>query len=335
MKPKTKPTRSAPVWGNLAYGLFLLCALGVGSVFGWASRNKILTDIVTNPIGFLTMDPRRAFGGDDSTTLLILGCDEDRLYHGVLKNGHNVLRKYSRSDMILIARLDFLKNEITGISIPRDTMCNVPGWPNPPHKINSYHAIAKESQADEAEKQAVEYLIPQVHIDKVVVLDFEAMQRLVNMVGGVTVNVPEKMDYDDTAGFLHIHLTPGTHHLDGYNAMGYVRFRHDTEGDFGRQQRQKDLLNAFKESAFRNVMALPEVLSQGKIALNNALNDDQLEALAAFARRVPKEKIRMGMVPVVDGPHTFLLLDKKRLPKVLEQYGFIAPQAPSETAATQ
>jgi anionic cell wall polymer biosynthesis LytR-Cps2A-Psr (LCP) family protein len=158
----------------------------------------------------------------------------------------------------------------------------------------------------------------------VVVLDFDAIQKLVDLVGGVSVDVPKRMKYTDKAGELYIDLEPGVQKLNGYNAMGFVRYRHDAESDLGRQKRQKDFLMAFKDAVFHDLPALPEILTGGQVALNGALDDKQLEALASFAHRVPQQNIRMGMVPVTDGgPGGTLLLDKRALPAALEKYDFV------------
>jgi LCP family protein required for cell wall assembly len=325
--------------GNIAYGFFLAGALAVGSVYGWAGRSNIIGPIIRNPLGFMNTDPRIAFDGKNSETLLILGCDEDRFYRGVKLHGQNIYKKFARSDMMLIAKLNFDTNTITGLSIPRDTSCRIPQFDGKrvlggTHKINAFHELAPPKEADEVTKLAVAQILPTIHIDKVVDLDFDAIQKLVDIVGGVQINVPKEMNYDDNAGELHIHLHPGEQKLNGYNAMCFVRFRHDRESDFGRQQRQKDFLTAFKSSALRNPLALPELAEQGKACLNYALDDNELLALAAFARKVPSQQIKMGMVPVKEGPGTKLVVDQKLLPARLAEFGFSDRPASTNEAST-
>jgi LCP family protein required for cell wall assembly len=315
------------ILGGVGYASWLGTALVIGSFLGWASRSPMLSTIVKNPLGWVNTDPRIAFGGRNTETLLILGCDEDRFYRGTKLHGQNIYKKFARSDMMLVTKLDFDNNTITGLSIPRDTECRVPELEKIPllrgsHKINAFHELAPPKEADEITKEAVNQILPTVPIDKVVDLDFEAIQKLVDIVGGVEVNVPKAMNYDDNAGELHIHLKPGLQKLNGYDAMCFVRFRHDRESDFGRQQRQKEFLASFKEAAFKNLGALPEIATQGKECLNNALDNEELLALAAFARRVPPQNIRMGMVPVVEGDGTRLHVDQKVLQKRLAEFGF-------------
>ncbi len=259
--------------------------------------------------------PQAAFKSD-STTFLILGCDEDLYYQG-----QTVLKHKARSDMMLVAKMDFKSRSITGVSIPRDTWCKLPGYDN--HKINAYHAIAKWGQEDALAKKAVEHTIG-VKIDKVITVDYTAFQHLVDLVGGVNVNVSKKMDYDDKAGNLHVHLTPGKHKLRGYDAMCYVRYRHSNAGvadtDFQRQQRQKDFLVGFKSAVMANVFSLPEIVQSAKDVLGNALTDDQISSLAFFSKGLQPNQIRLGVIPTYASGKG-LGVDRTKLSKVLAMYG--------------
>lgn len=297
-------------WYVLVCGIFL----AGGTAIGLAKRSplfwKMVSSTITGP-----PKPTEVFKSS-ATTFLILGCDEDLYYQG-----QTVLKHKARSDMMLVARMDFKKGEITGVSIPRDTWCKLPGYDE--HKINAYHAIAKWGQEDELAKQAVEHTIG-VDIDKVITIDYTAFQKLVDLVGGVKVRVTKKMDYDDNAGNLHVHLTPGIHKLNGYDAMCYVRYRHSSTGeadtDFQRQDRQKDFLVGFKASVLNNIFSLPEIVDSSKAVLGGALNDDQIQALAFFSKGVKPNKIRLGVVPTTEEGKG-LRVDRRKLPDVLAQFG--------------
>src|SRR5207253_927402 len=142
-------------------------------------------------------------------------------------------------------------NRITGVSIPRDTLAAPDGYKR--QKINAFHLLG----GPDLSKAAVESLIP-VQIDRVVVLNYKAFEDMIDLVGGVDVSVPKKMDYDDVRGHLHIHLKPGPQHLGGEDAVGFVRFRH-SDDDFHRQGRQKAFLLAFKNAVMHRPSALPQV----------------------------------------------------------------------------
>jgi LCP family protein required for cell wall assembly len=274
--------------------------------------------------------PEKAFDGKHTVILLLLGCDEDRFYRGTLLHGSNISRQYARTDMMLLTKLDFDNKKISALSIPRDTMVSVPGYKR--HKINAYFSFApfiKSSstpvllQRAALTQTAVEELLPGVKVDQSVVLNFDAFKSLVDLVGGIDLDVENKMDYDDDAGELHIHLKPGEQHLTGYEAMGYVRFRHDSESDFGRQARQKQFMLAFKQGVVSNLTKLPEVVNSGKKVLNGSLNDDQIIALFSFSRKVPPANIQMGMVPVLEKRNREIVLDTGKIEGTLRQFGFL------------
>ncbi|MEZ0325489.1 MAG: LCP family protein [Fimbriimonas sp.] len=311
-KRQEKP-RWIRILAGVGYCLFLFLVLSVAAFAGWVKQSPLVATIVKNAIiGGST--PEQSFG-KQSVTLLVLGCDSDYTY-----GGGKITRKYSRSDMMLVAKLDFAKRRITGVSIPRDTECQLPGYRS--MKINAYHAIAPEKEADGLTKQAVEHLLPGVMIDRVVTLDFEAFQKLVDLLGGVQVNIDKRMVYHDDAGHLHIDLKPGKQRLGGYESMGFVRFRH-SDSDFKRQDRQKAFLLAMKQEMLKpeNLKSLPQIVEQGKQVLNNALTDQELASLVSFAKEVKPENIKLGQIPVLEQRHsTNLSVDENRLLEVLNEF---------------
>lgn len=299
--------------GGLWYLVVCAIFLGGGSFVGWASRSSFLMKSIG---AMIHPDPPSETFQSDVQTFLILGCDQDVYYQSAY-----VTRHAARSDMMMVVRMNFKTKEITGVSIPRDTWCRLPGYSE--HKINAYHSIAKYGQEKELSKQAVEYLIG-VKIDRVLVLDYDALQRLVDVMGGVTVNVPRAMDYDDNAGKLHIHLKPGRQVLTGYDAMCYVRYRKSNkpgkaETDFERQERQKDLLLGFKSAALSNWSRLPEIAEAGKAVFGNALNDEQLLSLGLFAKEVGPQRIKLGVIPTENEGNGLRLVARK-LPEVLKEF---------------
>jgi LCP family protein required for cell wall assembly len=307
------PSGAGKILKSTGYGFFLFAALVVGTAAGWIGQSKVLVDMLKH--GVLWKAPEQTFGSD-TLTLLILGCDED-----LSTGGKRVLKKQARSDMMLIAKLDFKHNMVTGVSIPRDTRCQLPGFK--PQKINAYHNIAKKGHEAELTEKAVEFLLPGVRIDRVVTLDFDHFQELVNMVHGVPLTIEKRLKYTDKAGGLFIDLHPGFQILNGYDAMCFVRFRHG-DTDFDRQKRQKQFLVAFKQQALKYFLNGPKVVDESAKVLGDALTDDEIGSLALFARSVPPERIEWGQVPVKEiRGSTDLRLDEDKIHDVLAQYRLI------------
>lgn len=307
-----RKSQAKPKWigivGAVGYGLFLVLALAVGTVGGWVRQSPLIVTALTDH-----RKPDEIFN-QHTLTVLVLGCDED-----LAPGGKKVLKKQARSDMMLVAKFDFDRRKITGVSIPRDTQCQLPGY----HllKINAYHSIAKKGNEAELTKEAVEHILP-IHIDRVITLDFDAFQKMVNEVGGVTVDVKKKMHYTDRAGNLFINFKPGVQHLDGYNAMCYVRFRHG-DSDFVREERQREFMMDLKQQALDNILNAPQVVNDAVAVLGNSMTDAEVASLAKFVRDVGPQSIDLGQIPVVDATGSDVKVDEEKLPAVLTHYGLI------------
>jgi LCP family protein required for cell wall assembly len=186
--------------------------------------------------------PERLFG-KDRLAVLILGIDynyDDR---------DQPFSKGARSDTIMAVSLDFPSKSVRELSVPRDMDVVLPNGHE--DKINAAYA---EGGPAEAEAVVAKFLgIP--GFDRYVVLRINAARDLVDALGGIDVNVENSdalkhqgpngpIDYDDDWGHLHVHLKPGWQHLNGEQAIGYARFRHDWCSDPCRIMRQQQVARA-------------------------------------------------------------------------------------------
>ena len=319
-KSAKAPSLGKRIFGGIA--LFTLCIAGLvgGSIYRYSRENRFMGKVIGHL--FNPKPPQETFGRQ-SLTILVLGCDEDVTYHS-----EKITKLQARSDMMMLARCDFAKNKLSALSIPRDTYCKLPGDKNA-HKVNAFHAYG----GNDLSKRAVETLLG-VSIDRVVALDFEAFQQLVNVVGGVDVTVDKQLDYDDNAGKLHIHLKPGPQHMNGYQAMGFVRFRH-ADSDLARQLRQHQFLMALKDRIVHQPQALEEVAEMGQRVLGNEFTDDETISLALFGQKIPKQNVKLAQAAVIEKKHSnFLYLNKKQTGKLLAEMGFL-PAGEMTASATE
>lgn len=299
-----KARRKRFLHGSL-YGVYILAFLLVGTAIGFIG-NGVLRAIVWDSLA--SKDPADVFGRP-SLNLLILGTDEDRS-----PGGERVSRSSARSDLVMVARLNFAGNRITGLTIPRDTLAEIPG--RGVRRINAAHAFGGPDLAQET----VEQLIG-VKIDRVVVVNYGVFQEMVDLVDGIEVNVKKTLKYDDSSGNLHIDIKPGRQILNGYDAMGYVRYRGD--GDFKRQERQRSFLIAFKERAIKKFLKLPQLVDQTADLTGNVFTDRELGSLFLFSRRVGSQNINLGMLPVLEGENYDLMVDKDKLYQTLKEFELI------------
>ena len=145
------------------------------------------------------------------------------------------------TDTILLAGYDIKNQELSVMSIPRDTMVNVP-WEI--KRINSvYNVYGGGDRGIEALDKEISQLVGFIP-DFQVVLEWKAVGELVDALGGVQFDVPRNMNYRDPTQNLVISLRKGPQTLDGNKAMQLVRFRSYPNGDLGRVEVQQDFLKS-------------------------------------------------------------------------------------------
>jgi LCP family protein required for cell wall assembly len=172
------------------------------------------------------------FAGREGINILCLGVDNNYTDRGILYT------KNARSDTIFVLHMDFPNHSLGVLSIPRDTRVKI-SESYGMDKVNAAYAIGGPSQAMNTIQEFLG-----VPIDYYLILRVEGTKKLVDALGGVPVNVEKDMDYDDNWGNLHVHLKAGWQRLNGEQAVGYSRFRHDEEADRGRIRRQQQVVLA-------------------------------------------------------------------------------------------
>ena len=161
-----------------------------------------------------------------------------------------------RTDAMLLVSFDPENSQVSVLSLPRDTRVTIPGRRGH-DKINAAYAYGGVSLA----KRTVANLL-QVPVNHYMQVDWQGFIKVVDMLGGVDLDVEQNMDYEDPYADLKIHLKKGKQHLNGEKAGEYVRFRHDEMGDIGRVERQQKFMKALAKQAFTvgNMVKLPMII---------------------------------------------------------------------------
>jgi LCP family protein required for cell wall assembly len=189
-------------------------------------------------------------------------------------------------------------DRVTMTSLPRDTFVKVAAFANGgtyAGKVNASFAIPMSNGAfgtlkpdyssdfNGAGKLASQVIGDYlgVGIDYWVGVDFTAFKKVVDAIGGVDVNNPYALDdreypIDATGGYQHIHFDAGPQHLNGDQALIYVRERH-SDSDFGRSKRQQQVVAAIKDKAVSvnaaaQMFTLLDALAEN-VHTNLSLND--------------------------------------------------------------
>ena len=157
------------------------------------------------------------------------------------------------TDVMFTVQLKDGRTELT--QVPRDTFIDSAKYGV--MKANSLYS----SGGPDMVKQELSHLLT-AKVDRYLVLNLNAVQRLAQAIGGVEVDVPKRMHYVDNSQGLYIDLYPGRQLLKGKALEGFLRFRHDELGDIGRMERQKLVLaEVFRKLANPAMVAqLPQLM---------------------------------------------------------------------------
>jgi polyisoprenyl-teichoic acid--peptidoglycan teichoic acid transferase len=233
---------------------------------------------------------------------------------------HLVNSFHGLSDSMLLLRFDPEKEKVSVLSIPRDTRVNIEGYGI--RKIN--HANDYGGPALTA-KVASE-LLGGVKIDRYVRVNVQGVEKLIDALGGITVNVPKDMKYNDFSQHLYIDLKKGVQHLDGDKTMQFLRYRYDEFGDISRVQRQQMLMRSAVEQTLKpaTIIKIPKILSVIQSHLDTNLTVRELMALSNFASKTDRSNIQMMMLPGdFNDPHervSYWLPNEQRIHKLMTQH---------------
>ena len=187
---------------------------------------------------------------DEPFYMLLIGSDKREGYD---EDG-------ARSDTNIVVRIDPTTNQATLVSIPRDTMIDIDGY-----GTNKFNAAYNYGGAAATIREASQ--LTGVGISHYAEVNFNALIDLVDAVGGVDVQVDERVDDPDADGtrdnpdWEHVVIEPGLQHLDGNEALTFARSRAYVDGDFTRTANQRKLIEALVDK----VLALPVTEMPGVI----------------------------------------------------------------------
>lgn len=228
-----------------------------------------------------------------------------------------------RSDTTVVAHVSKDRKNVDLISIPRDSMVEIPSCMRSDGSFTSYQAVGQFNGAfalGDTKESAIACSIKTieentgVYIDGYATVDFQGFSTIVDAMGGVEVYTDEHI----VASNGKLDLTPGTHLLDGESALEYARARKFTVGgtdgsDLARIDRQQYLMSQMLEKASSpDIIANPakamDVLSTSLDAMIVSPNIGSVNKVAPLAMDLKDAKIRFHTIPVESYP-----LDRNRV----------------------
>lgn len=197
------------------------------------------------------------------------------------------------TDTIMLVRLDIGNKNIRILNIPRDTMLDTD---RKSKKINSSYLIGGIEQFEKDIASLTGF-----YVNRYVIFNIEAVEKVIDEIGGVYFDVPRNMNYEDPTQDLYIHIKKGYQHLDGKQAVNLARFRSYPEGDIDRIAMQQKLLIELAKQALKpeNILKIPELASIIKENVETDIDMGEMLWLANEAKNIPLSSIETDMVPGV------------------------------------
>jgi LCP family protein required for cell wall assembly len=280
--------------------LVVLSLVLAGGVFGWALYLNHELGNVPHFASNLDRPGRPVRVAGESQNILLVGVDDG---HGtdlstMLESGDWTPGAF-RSDTIMVLHLNADRTAAQLVSIPRDSYVPIDGYGTT--KINaSFSYGGPQLLAKTVENYTGIYL------DHIAVIDLEGFAGVTEAIGGVDVYIPETVT-NSKSGFT---WTKGNHHIEGDEALKYVRQRYGLPGgDFDRIQRQQNFLRAvLQKVASKGVVANPFKLTSlvrelsGLLIVDDKFTAGTMRSMALSSRNIRTRDIRFTTVPYTGTP---------------------------------
>jgi len=243
--------------------IILLIILLIGIIYGCIFWYKVQQNG-----GGLSGVLKTAVGHDENTKKNL------KTINVLLLGESGVGDEYKLTDSIMVCSYNPNVQKASILSIPRDTYV---GRQNKNTASQNYlasykmNSVYRNGTNIEETLERVSDLIG-IDLDYYVLVDTDAVIKVVDAIGGVTFNVPIDMDYDDPTQDLHIHLKAGEQLIDGDKAEQLLRFRHNNDyttypkeygdNDYGRMRTQREFIQATAEQLLqaKNIFQLKTLL---------------------------------------------------------------------------
>lgn len=289
--------------------------------------------------GVFAYKVHRNGGGVSGMLATMIGHDENTkknlgefkvLLLGISTDQENV----DLTDTIMVASYNPNTQKATLLSIPRDTYTGKNAAKATAYeKINALYN--RKHRPDETLEAVNE--ITGLNIEYYVVIKTEALIKLVDVIEGITFDVPINMDYDDPTQDLHIHLKAGEQELDGNKAEQLVRFRHNNDGtsypeeygdnDLGRMRTQREfIMQVVRQTAKPgNIFKLGSILDVAKENVFTNIDFNVAKDYIPYIVEFNTENLLTDMLPgttpdweKTNGVSVFVY-DKKQTKKLIEE----------------
>ncbi len=244
----------------VAASLTILLGAAAGVFFYWLNHLNVTINAVTTSEIESILAPIES--PQEPVTVLLLGTDsQDEDDRG-------------RADSIMLVHLDPQKAEGSLLSVPRDTLIDIPGHGE--DKVNAAYAYGGEELMLKTVSQFLD-----TDINHFVTLDFNGFIQLIDALGGLEVMIERPMDDPKSGTFF----SAGVHNLTGEQALAYTRDRSTELGDIGRIQRQQEVFRALLDQKL-DVRYLSNIPHYFNILAENTKTDLDIMTILRYSKAV-------------------------------------------------
>ncbi len=267
----------------------------------------------------------------DILNILLIGIDRRQGADGNEKGTPKGAGTDPHADVQMIVAINFKEKKVDLISLPRDTFIHNTDLMDGVYKINATFNIGGGFEAKDGAGfmnvcKGAEYMLGGIPVDYYYAVDFNALVKMVDAIGGVDYKVEDRA--------YSLYKKKGMQHMTGAAVLFYVRARKvgPAPGDLNRINRQKDMMVAiFNQLKNKGKLSMvPDLVNTAKDDVYTNTNLEQTMALANFAQSIDPAKIGMhSMVgPSADAARwRWCFTDQeKRVKLIKEIYGIDVPE---------
>ncbi|MBO5274557.1 MAG: LCP family protein [Clostridia bacterium] len=252
-KRKPKKNRSSS-WLIVTLTVIALLVCLIGMAAAYLMMYKPDVDVDENPFGTDTDRSETEEPVETEDQANTPAIETDPLYTERVEDKYNILvmgrdKVALNTDVIMVVSYDVKNGNLSILQIPRDTYI---GGSRVNALLAQYYNDARAKGADDplyTDMQSVASSIQtnmNIVIDRFVLVNIDSFRSIVDLIGGVEIDVPIDMEYHDPDQNLHIDLKAGKQTLNGEKAEQFMRYRAGyLEGDIGRVNAQKLFISAF------------------------------------------------------------------------------------------
>ncbi|MDR2295784.1 MAG: LCP family protein [Clostridiales Family XIII bacterium] len=226
------------------------------------------------------------------------------------------------TDTIMLVSFDVDARHTDIISIPRDTYYHRNGYnTDAENKINAAYRRDPLNSA-----RAVSEILLGMPINYYAVIEYDGVEKIVDAIGGVPVDIPPGFDYEDIRDTppLIIHLKPGLQTLNGEDAVKFLRYRKGyANADIGRIGAQQDFMRA----AFKQALQA-DLLKLAAIVRENVTSDMPMSKMLYLARKAmgaSEESISTYMLPY-KADAKYIYPDTKKIEEMIREIYSVQPE---------